>query len=343
MNIFDIFDEAIFINASDIHIFVDSKPVIVVNRRFKYFGEDIVSEPMIKNILDDLSKNYTSQVGESIYEKVKNSCEEIDFSIEYVSGKSKKNTCENLKARFRFNLYKQKGEVALSIRVISCDIPDISALGYSEHIYDIISKRSGLILVTGATGSGKSTTLASIIDYINTNFEKHIITIEDPIEYVHTNKLSIVNQREVGQDTRSFCSGVRASLRQNPDVILIGEIRDEETMQTALRAAETGHLVFSTLHTGSAVKSLDRILDMFNPSFHYQIRTQIASVLECIISQKLIIKEDKKFVVSEIMITTNAIRNLIRDGKFHQINNFIQSGSKYGMKTMEQSLMEIQK
>lgn len=200
-----------------------------------------------------------------------------------------------------------------------------------------------MVLVTGPTGSGKSTTLASILDSINKNFQKHIITLEDPIEYIYNRKNSIISQREIGKDTKNFKSGLKSVLRQDPDVILIGEIRDEETLATALTAAETGHLVFSTLHTIGAAQTIDRIIDMFQANQQNQIRMQLSSVCEGIISQQLIpnINNEGMVAATEVMVSTSAIKNLIRDSKTHQISNIIQTGSKNGMQLMDQDLVNL--
>ena len=214
-----------------------------------------------------------------------------------------------------------------------------------QTLRNLTEKQKGLILVTGPTGSGKSTTLASLLDIINANRQLHIITIEDPIEYVHQHKNSIVNQREIGTDSKSFNSALRSILRQDPDVILIGEMRDPETISIALTAAETGHLVFSTLHTIGAAKTIDRIIDGFPPEQQQQIKMQLSTVLEGVVSQQLIPTSDGEGRVAalEIMTATPAIRNLIREGKTHQIQSSIQTGAKFGMQTMDQDLIRLYK
>ncbi len=245
--------------------------------------------------------------------------------------------------RFRVNAFKQRGAIGMACRLIPQEIPKIDTLGLPQIVGELCNRRNGLILVTGPTGSGKSTTLAAIIDKINQERAEHILTIEDPIEFLHRHKRSIVNQREVGADTKSYANGLRAALREDPDVILIGEMRDLETTTAAVSAAETGHLVLATLHTPGAAQTVDRILDIFPPYQQQQIRTQLALVLQSVISQQLLKRSDGqgRAVASEVLIVTPAIRNLIREGKVHQIGSMMQTGSKFGMQTMEQSLQAL--
>lgn len=245
--------------------------------------------------------------------------------------------------RYRVNVFKQRGSYALVIRIINTVIPSPEALGLPNSVVELTKKKRGLVLVTGPTGSGKSTTLASLIDIINTNSNEHIITLEDPIEYVHRHKKSVVNQREVGIDTMSYAQALRAALREDPDVILVGEMRDLETISIAVTAAETGHLVFSTLHTIGAASTVDRVIDVFPPHQQQQIRVQLAAVLESVISQQLIPTADGEGRVAafEIMHATPAIRNLIREGKTHQITSTIQTNKKLGMQTMDDAIFEL--
>jgi len=245
--------------------------------------------------------------------------------------------------RFRVNVYKQRGSYGIALRVVSLNIPTMEELGLPPVIRDLASRIRGLILVTGPTGSGKTTSLAAIIDYINKTRKCHIMTLEDPIEYLHKHNQSIVNQREIGNDSHSFAKALRAALRQDPDVILVGEMRDLETIGTALTAAETGHLVLSTLHTLGTAKTIDRIIDVFPSNQQSQIRIQLASVIEGVISQQLISRADGegRIVALETMVATPAIRNLVREGKTFQINTSIQTGSKYGMQTMDNSLKDL--
>jgi twitching motility protein PilT len=245
--------------------------------------------------------------------------------------------------RFRVNVFRQRGCVGATLRAIPTIIPSRQELNLPPIIEELGSKPHGLILVTGATGQGKSTTLACMLDTINSERADHIMTIEDPIEYIHQHKKSLVNQREVGQDTLSWSSALRSCLREDPDVILVGEMRDLDTIGGTLTAAETGHLVFSTLHTSDAAQTVDRVVDVFPPHQQQQIRVQLASVLEAVFSQQLIPHATGvgRVPAIEVMIATSAIRNLIREGKTHQIYNSLQTGSKHGMQTMEQSLLDL--
>jgi twitching motility protein PilT len=244
--------------------------------------------------------------------------------------------------RFRVDAYIQRGSMAAAIRVLHYVLPNPHSLGIPETILDFHKRTKGLILVTGPTGSGKSTTLASIINLINKERDCHIITLEDPIEYLHRHNKSIVDQREIGVDTKSYAKALRAALRQSPDVILIGEMRDFETISVALTAAETGHLVFSTLHTLGAAKTMDRIIDVFPPNQQQQIRVQLSTVLQAVVTQQLIPSPEKGRVAAfEIMMINNAIRNLIRESKTQQIDAAIQTGRSVGMISMDMSLAEL--
>ncbi len=253
--------------------------------------------------------------------------------------------------RFRVNVYKDKGAYAAALRTIASKIPRFEELGLPPVVKELIKKPRGLVLVTGPTGSGKSTTLASMIDLINTSRAEHILTIEDPIEYVHVSKKSLVNQRELGEDTKSFGNALKASLREDPDVILVGEMRDLDTIQLALTAAETGHLVFGTLHTSSASQTVDRIVDVFPPHQQMQIRVQLSNSLVGVLSQTLIprsggagdpmAKGGARVMAMEIMMVTPAVANLIREGKTAQIYSAIQTGGKYGMQTLEMALKDL--
>ena len=247
-------------------------------------------------------------------------------------------------SRFRANVFMQRGAVSAAIRVIPYKILDFKQLGLPPVVEELAKKPKGLILVTGPTGSGKSTTLASMVDYINRNRHGHIVTIEDPIEFIHMHKNCIVNQREVGADTTSFAAALRVVLRQDPDVVLIGEIRDLETMSTALRVSETGHLTFATLHTNSAIETLNRIIDMFPEAQQNQVRAQLSFVLQGIVAQTLVPKKHGKgrAIVCEVMIPNAAIRNLIREEKIQQIYSSMQSGQNdTGMQTMTQDLARL--
>lgn len=324
MDIFDILINASDLGASDVHINSKCEPIARVNGKFIKISNELLSksdtEKMANELIETQKLNEVKELGE------------YDFSI----------SIKNL-YRFRVNIYKQQDSYAIAARIINSKIPDLETLGLPNVVKEFVKKENGLVLVTGPTGSGKSTTLASILDSINKNFQKHIITLEDPIEYIYNRKNSIISQREIGKDTKNFKSGLKSVLRQDPDVILIGEIRDEETLATALTAAETGHLVFSTLHTIGAAQTIDRIIDMFQANQQNQIRMQLSSVCEGIISQQLIpnINNEGMVAATEVMVSTSAIKNLIRDSKTHQISNIIQTGSKNGMQLMDQDLVNL--
>lgn len=324
MDIFDILINASDLGASDVHINSKCEPIARVNGKFIKISNELLSK-------SDTEKMANELIGIQKFNEIKE-LGEYDFSI----------SIKNL-YRFRVNIYKQQDSYAIAARIINSEIPDLETLGLPNVVKEFAKKENGLVLVTGPTGSGKSTTLASILDYINKNFQKHIITLEDPIEYIYNRKNSIISQREIGKDTKNFKSGLKSVLRQDPDVILIGEIRDEETLATALTAAETGHLVFSTLHTIGAAQTIDRIIDMFQANQQNQIRMQLSSVCEGIISQQLIpnINNEGMVAATEVMVSTSAIKNLIRDSKTHQISNIIQTGSKNGMQLMDQDLVNL--
>ena len=245
--------------------------------------------------------------------------------------------------RYRVNVYKQRGSIAMAFRLVDTVVPSPEVLGVPESVVDLYQKKRGLILVTGPTGSGKSTTLAAIIDKINKNRDAHVITLEDPIEYLHQHNMSIVNQREIGLDTLSYANALRAALREDPDVILVGEMRDFETISVAITAAETGHLVLSTLHTIGAPSTVDRVIDVFPPHQQQQIRIQLANVLEAVISQQLIPTMDGKGRVAafEVLHSNSAVRNLIREGKTHQLTSVMQTNRKAGMLIMDDALLTL--
>ena len=249
------------------------------------------------------------------------------------------------KARFRVNVFQQRDSLASVMRLIPYEIKTVDDLGLPDTVKEFANLRRGLVLVTGITGSGKSTTLAALIDMINTERAEHIMTVEDPIEFLHKHKKAVVNQREVGTDTYGFGEALKRVLRQDPDVILVGEMRDLETISTALTAAETGHLVFGTLHTQDAPQSIDRIIDVFPPHQQQQIRVQISGTIAGVVSQQLLPTSDGKSraVAAEVMVATPAIRNLIREGKTHQIYTSMQAGAKFGMQVMDQHLAELVK
>ncbi|MDR3206882.1 MAG: type IV pilus twitching motility protein PilT [Oscillospiraceae bacterium] len=246
--------------------------------------------------------------------------------------------------RFRINAFRQRNSMAAVIRVVQLSLADADALGIPPAVLELHKKTKGLILVTGPAGSGKSTTLASLIDLINSRRNCHILTLEDPIEYLHTHKMSVVNQREIESDTTSYAKALRAALRQSPDVILVGEMRDHETISIALTAAETGHLVLSTLHTVGAAKTVDRVIDVFPPNQQQQVRIQLSTVLQAVVSQQLLPSPVKgRAAVFEVMLVNAAIRSLIREGKVHQLDTVIQTAAAAGMQGMDHSLAEAAK
>lgn len=324
MNIQDLLQHAYDENASDLHVTTGIPPVYRVNGQLKQYGNVAVTAEMIEQMVNDILPAHKAA---EFKEKG-----ETDFNY------SLKDLC-----RFRVNAYHQRNVGAIAARLISSEIPTIDSLNMPKVLYDLAVKPQGLILVTGPTGSGKSTTLAAMIDYINETKSKHIITLEDPIEYLHSHKKSVVNQREIGVDTGSFANGLRASLRQDPDIILVGEMRDLETISTAITAAETGHLVFGTLHTSSAPTTIDRIIDVFPPYQQGQIRIQLANVLQGIISQRLFIRKDKggRVAATEVLVSIPAVTNLIRNEKIHQIPSVMQTNRAIGMHTLETSIQAL--
>ena len=245
--------------------------------------------------------------------------------------------------RFRVNVCLQRGTVAVALRPIPSEVPELTTLGLPDAVATFAHLRRGLVLVTGPTGSGKSTTLAALIDIINRTRPVHVVTVEDPIEFIHDHKHSIVTQREVGEDTASFAEALRRALRQDPDVILVGEMRDLETIATALTAAETGHVVFATLHTQDAPSTIDRVIDVFPANQQEQIRIQLASCLAGVVTQQLVPTEDGngRLVAAEVLVCTPAVQNLIRGAKTHQIYSLMQTGAQHGMQTMDQSLAHL--
>ena len=324
-------------NASDLHICTDAAPVIredgdLVRLNYEKFTPQITQRMLYEIISDD---NVTK------FEQTK----ELDFSYALPTPlhMRKPGQTNNIRARFRVNMYRDRGSVAAAFRLISSKIPTVEELNLPPILKQLSEKPRGLILVTGPTGSGKSTSLAAMINHINMNFSHHIITIEDPVEYLHVHKSCIINQRELGQDTLSFNNALRASLREDPDVLLVGEMRDMETIQLAITAAETGHLVFATLHTNNAAESIDRIIDVFPPGQQEQIRVQLSNNIIAIISQQLLprVSGPGRLPANEIMIATPAIRNLIRENKTHQIPSSIQTSAQNGMVSMDQCLRDM--
>lgn len=316
--------KAVSIQASDLHLTIGMPPVFRINGDLVKMDSEVI-------LPDEMNEIAEALLPEAYLQKLKEKGE-VDFSYG-IPGVS----------RFRINVYHQRSHISMAIRVISTSIPTLEELHMPQILTKISEKKQGLVLVTGPTGSGKSTTLASMLKHINETQKKHIITLEDPIEYLHKHENSIIDQREVGSDTRSFANGLRASLRQDPDVILVGEMRDLETIATAITAAETGHLVFATLHTSSAPATIDRIIDVFPPGQQAQIRIQLAGVLTAIISQRLFPTANRqgRRAATEILINNPAISNMIRSEKIHQIQNVMQTSRKEGMNTLAMSIQEL--
>ena len=325
MDLKTILNKAIEQEASDILIIVGMPPIIRINTELimlKDFGDvdAATAQQMLCSIVDD--------------EKIKevNEKRDIDFSI----------TAEN-GTRFRVNAHYQKGSLAMAMRLIKSVIPDIESLGLPATVRDLAHLPRGLVLVTGPTGSGKSTTLASLIEEINRSYSRHIITIEDPVEFDLASNASVIEQREIGMDCPNFASGLRHVLRQDPDVILVGEMRDLETTSATITAAETGHLVFSTLHTVNASRTVERIIDIYPASQQTQIRTMLANTLQAVISQTLLQRADQQGMIPaiEIMMCNSAVRNCIRDSRVCEIPNIIETGQRLGMQSLDQSIGQM--
>jgi twitching motility protein PilT len=322
-------------NCSDLHLCVDSEPVIREDGGLKRLNYEKCTPQQSQRMLYEIVSD--DQV--TRFEQTK----ELDFSYALPNPPHLREQGKGpIRARFRVNLYRDRGACASAFRLISSRIPTVEELNLPPILKSLCERPRGLILVTGPTGSGKSTSLAAMVNHINMNFSHHIITIEDPIEYLHTHKNCVINQRELGQDTLSFGNALRASLREDPDILLVGEMRDRETIQLAITAAETGHLVFATLHTNNAPESIDRIIDVFPPGQQEQIRVQLSNNLIAIISQQLLPRASGpgRIPTNEIMLATPAIRNLIRENKTHQIPSMIQTGHSHGMMSMDQCLRD---
>lgn len=325
MKIIDILKYGVEKGASDIHIVAKLPPYIRIDGKLKKTDFPVLSAEECKNLIYEILTEEQKKRFEST--------KELDFSY----------GVEGL-GRFRINVHYQRGSLGIAIRPIKDNIPNFEELGLPRKVMErLLSFPHGLILICGPTGSGKSTTLASMVDYLNERYPIHIITIEDPIEYLFRHKKAIVEQREIETDTQSFKESLKRVLRQDPDVVLIGEMRDVETIEAALRIAETGHLVLTTLHTGEAVQAMGRIVNSFPGEQQQTVRTQLSLILLGIIVQQLLPRKDGKgrILATEIMITTPAIRNLIREGNFAQIYSQIQLGAELGMHTMNHSLAEL--
>ncbi len=312
--------------ASDVHLTIGKAPIFRINGNLIEQNEPALTPSDTQDIAKEIIPNDLLQ---RLEEK-----RELDFSYG-ISGVS----------RFRINAFYQRSQLSLAVRIIPTSIPSIEELRLPTITREIMHKPQGLVLVTGPTGSGKSTTLASMIHHMNQTMQKHIITLEDPIEYMHTHNKSVIDQREIGFDTHSFVNGLRASLRQDPDVILVGEMRDLETISTAITAAETGHLVLGTLHTTDAVSTIERIIDVFPSEQQMQIRIQLSSILKAVISQRLLVTKDNmgRRAATEVLINTPAVKNLIRNEKLHQVQNVLQTSKEQGMHTLEMDLKRLLK
>jgi twitching motility protein PilT len=321
MDLVDILLEVLERDASDLHLTVGSPPIVRINAQLERLDYPRLSSNDTRELIYSILSQDQRQRLENEWE--------IDFSYSVPS-----------RARFRVNAYFQRNSLGAAFRLIPISIKKLEELALPKALHQLTSKPRGFVVVTGPTGSGKSTTLAAMIDEINETREEHIMTIEDPIEFLHRHKKCMVNQREVGADTKSFNRALKSVLRQDPDIILVGEMRDTETMATALTAAETGHLVFATLHTQDAPQTIDRIIDAFPPHQQQQVRVQLSTTLQGVITQQLLQTWEGRgrVVAAEVMVATPAIRNLIRESKVHQIYSAMQAGARYGMRTMDQAL-----
>lgn len=321
----DLLREAKEVGASDVHISSMRVPFFRVDGVLKAISENVLTDQEALDMINELMKN------DERNQKTLQLMRQVDFSYALPDG-----------TRFRVNVYYHLERLSASLRLIPREIRSIEQLHLPPQVLHFAELKQGFVLVVGPAGHGKSTTLAALIDYINTNRKEHIITIEDPIEYQFVDRQSIVDQREVGNDAESFASAIRATLRQDPNIIMIGEIRDLESMQTAITVAETGHLVFATLHTNDAGQTIERIIDSFPPEQQRQIRSQLSSALSGVISQRLLPwTAGGRIPAVEIMIATTAIRNVIREGNVHQVLGIIQTSSDVGMQTLDASLQAL--
>jgi len=321
----ELLEQTIERGASDLHLTTGSHPILRINGSLTRMEEypTLMPEQLQRMVFGILTQKQRERLEQDL---------ELDVSYSLPG-----------KGRFRVNVYFQRDAIGAAFRMIPFEIMSIEELQIPRQVEDFARLPRGLVLVTGPTGSGKSTTLASLVDVVNSEKELHIMTVEDPIEFLHRHKRSMVNQREVGHDTHSFSEALKHVLRQDPDVILVGEMRDLETISTALTAAETGHLVFATLHTQDAPQTIDRIIDVFPPFQQQQVRVQLASSLQGVVTQTLLPRADKRGRVpsTEILVVTPAVRNLIREAKIHQVYTTMQAGGKFGMQTMDQNLVDL--
>ena len=329
MLIEELLEMTVSMGASDLHISSNLPPVVRVDGNLLRTEYPPLTSDEVESLLFPMLSNEQRRTLEQVWEL------DLSYGIHGLG-------------RFRVNIYKDKGSFAAAFRTINSKIPSFDSLGLSSVVQRITEKPRGLILVTGPTGSGKSTTLASMIDHINETRSEHILIIEDPIEYVHHSKKSVVHQRELGQDTRSFANALKSALREDPDIILVGEMRDLDTISLALTAAETGHLVMGTLHTSSASQTIDRIIDVFPEAQQQQVRIQLSSCLLAVFSQTLLpqldedgINKSGRVMAQEVMVVNTAVANLIREGKTAQIYSSMQTGSQLGMQTLEVALRDL--
>jgi twitching motility protein PilT len=320
----DVLLEVLNLNASDLHLTAGSPPMVREKGRLRALDYPQMSSQMTREIIYSILTNDQRQKLETEWQ--------IDFAYS-IPGK----------ARVRVNAYFQRASLGAAFRLIPNEMPALEDLGLPAVLRDFTKKPRGFVLVTGPTGSGKSTTLAAMLDVINRERHEHIMTIEDPIEFLHRHKSCIVNQRELGTDAQSFGKALKSALRQDPDVILVGEMRDLDTISTALTAAETGHLVFATLHTQDTAQTVDRIVDVFPPAQQHQVRVQLSVALQGIVTQQLLPTADGlgRAVATEVLVPTPAVRNLIREGKTHQIYSVLQTGGQHGMQTMDAALADL--
>jgi twitching motility protein PilT len=321
----DLLLEVIERNASDLHLAAGARPTVRIRGRLTPLEDyPVMTTEMTREIVYSILSNDQRQRLETDWQ--------LDFAYS-IPGR----------ARFRVNAYYQRSAIGAAFRLIPFTIKSLDELGMPTVLHELAKKPRGFVLVTGPTGSGKSTSLAAVVDEINSTREEHIMTIEDPIEFLHAHKKCIVNQREIGSDAQSFAMGLKAALRQDPDVILVGEMRDLETIHTALTAAETGHLVFATLHTQDTPQTIDRIIDVFPASQQQQVRVQLSVALQGIVTQQLLPTADGagRIAACEVLLATPAIRNLIREGKTHQIYSSLQTGGNIGMQTMDAALATL--
>ncbi|HET7691534.1 MAG TPA: type IV pilus twitching motility protein PilT [Gemmatimonadota bacterium] len=321
----DLLEELVAKEGSDLHLTVGQLPKLRI--------DGVLRDSAVYT--DELTPKDTVEMGYSLLTEKQKRAFETEDELDFSFGVARL-------SRFRANMFRQRGAIALAIRQIPFEIRSFERLGLPPVVSTFADRTNGLVLVTGATGSGKSSTLAALIDKINRERKVHILTIEDPIEFIHAHQSSMVNQREVGSDTQTFANALKYALRQDPDVVLIGEMRDAETIAAAITMAETGHLVFATLHSNSAAETFNRMVDVFPSDQQPQIRTQLASVLEGIVTQQLLPKRGGgRALASEVLVVTNAVRALVREGKTHQIYSSMQAGGSHGMQTMNQSLLQL--